>query len=185
MDATEIVIGIAGIVLPSYLIHRQNQILKHANDLTAHNLGPDAPKEPINMVSLRRYWPMWGMLLMMLGTWGAVIFDYHDRHHQGAVSHWGNIELKQEWGGHYKGETISLDGIEYVNATFDGVTFRYEGSAPTRLTNVHFVPQASNALLFKLASHNPVVQQVLLLNQVLNQAAGCTQNDSMEVRPRQ
>lgn len=55
---------------------------------------------------------------------------------------WRNRDLAQHWNEIHKGETVKLDGQEYINSTFDDVTFDYEGTAPTRMTGATLIREA-------------------------------------------
>lgn len=84
-------------------------------------------------------------------TWGAVGFDYF------YVAKW-NESTRPVWNKSFSNETVPLDGIEYVDSTFDGVTFDYEGTRATRITRGKFLSHGGDYGL-KFRSSNPVVNQ--------------------------
>jgi len=59
-------------------------------------------------------------------------------------------------------QNIPLDGYEYIECTFDGVVFHYEGKAPTPIKNCYFTKSPSS-----LISSNPVVRQTIVIMAVL------------------
>jgi hypothetical protein len=73
----------------------------------------------------------------------------------------------------YKNQTVSLDGIEFDNATFENVTWRYEGTAPVRMLHAHFVPGPDGKVSITLLSHNKLIEQVSSITAAMAQTAGC------------
>jgi hypothetical protein len=65
--------------------------------------------------------------------------------------------FKEYRGKTYKNETVQIDGNNFIDCTFDNVTFRFDGEAPFRFTNDHF--QGA----FRLTSNNPIVKSTLVL----------------------
>jgi hypothetical protein len=60
----------------------------------------------------------------------------------------------------YKNETVLLDGLEFIECTFENVTFKYQGTKPYRL-------HTSSGNSKKLTTDNVVVgQTVILVNQI-------------------
>ena len=57
----------------------------------------------------------------------------------------------------YENETIQLDGREFVDCVFDNITFRYQGTAPFKFTNVRFVKDTK----FYVASSNPIIKPLI------------------------
>ena len=91
--------------------------------------------------SPRRHYIVMGIFLLL--TWGAVVFNYYsfgtaplDLMHP-----WENETLKQISNRTFQGQTVVLDGYEYINCTFDDVTFVYNGTAPTRMTQSKIIHQ--------------------------------------------
>jgi hypothetical protein len=70
-----------------------------------------------------------------------------------------DFPLNQVQGKTFKNETVQLDGNDFINCTFDNVILKFEGQAPFRFTNAHFVEQSK----FSLASDNPAVKAALEL----------------------
>ena len=73
--------------------------------------------------------------------------------------------MKQVWNQSFKGGTISLDGCEYVNCTFEDVIFEYEGTGPTRMTNCRFVNKPQR---IEFGSRNPVVKATIFIIEALH-----------------
>ena len=115
---------------------------------------------------MRRHYVVIGILLAL--TWAAVGFDYYDRHYGGA---WYRKPLTQVRDRTFKGRTIQLDGYDYINCTFEDVTFEYEGTAPTRFTGKYIVRPGSWKDV-TLRSNNPVVKQTMLITMQLNKIVG-------------
>jgi hypothetical protein len=65
--------------------------------------------------------------------------------------------FKEYRGKTYKNETVQIDGNDFIDCTFDNVTFRFDGEAPFRFTNDHFQGK------FGLTSNNPVVKSTMAL----------------------
>jgi hypothetical protein len=59
----------------------------------------------------------------------------------------------------FKNQTVQLDGNEYVDCTFENVTFKFEGEAPFRFTNDHFEKGSK----FSVTSDSPPVKATLEL----------------------
>jgi hypothetical protein len=79
-------------------------------------------------------------------------------------------KIKQIWNQSFKNETVLLDGIEYIRCTFDGVTFRYEGKGPTRLTDCNLVRKPGGQV--SLLSNNPAIKQTFFIMSALNPVRG-------------
>src|SRR5882757_10720566 len=74
------------------------------------------------------------VILCMLLTWGAIAFDLYGRpggpeSPEDIAARWSNYPLRQVRNKHFEGETVKLDGVEYINCVFKNVTFEYEGTA--------------------------------------------------------
>jgi hypothetical protein len=63
--------------------------------------------------------------------------------------------LIQVWQKEFKNQTVTLDGYEYVECSFENVTFQYEGTGPTRLT----LSKITGAT--RLSTHNLVAGQMM------------------------
>jgi hypothetical protein len=59
----------------------------------------------------------------------------------------------------FANQTVEVDGKEFVDCTFDSVTFKFEGEAPFRFTTVHF----EHASKLAVASDNPAIQAAIEL----------------------
>jgi hypothetical protein len=71
------------------------------------------------------------------------------------TTEWG-LQLKNVFRVEYKNETVLLDGCDFIECTFDNVTFKYNGTKPYRLTRAK-----GNSK--KLSTDNKVVGQTILL----------------------
>jgi hypothetical protein len=65
-----------------------------------------------------------------------------------------NAKLEQVFARTYHNQAVQLDGKEFVDCTFDNVTFFYHGDAPFLLTEAHF-PPGSN---IRFGSTNPAIK---------------------------
>jgi hypothetical protein len=68
----------------------------------------------------------------------------------------------------FTNEDVQLDGYEYVNCTFENVTFYYNGTAASRMTNITFSPNSTIRLMTK----NPIIQQTMIIMDTLQKATG-------------
>src|SRR5271154_4823577 len=75
----------------------------------------------------------------------------------------------------FKDQTVTLDGNEYVDCTFINVTFKFDGQAPYRFTNVHF----ENNSRLGIASDNPVVNATIRLVTALVELGHQTQQNGI------
>jgi hypothetical protein len=82
--------------------------------------------------------------------------------------------LKEYRGKTYKNETVQIDGNNFIECTFDNVTFRFDGEAPFRFTNDHFTGK------FSLTSNNPVVKATMALISNFIKLENAAQNQSKE-----
>ncbi|HXX23082.1 MAG TPA: hypothetical protein VEO19_08025 [Terriglobia bacterium] len=181
VTALATVVGtIGGLILQ----HRANQHFSEQNRIMIEQAGKEPSKSELKAYKPPK-WPLLVMGLMVLGIWIAVIFDYYDRHHAPPattqVPRWDNYKLKQRAHIKYFNETVELDGYEYLDTTFENVTFMYEGTAPTRLTDVHFTHLKTGETTGRIGSHNPLVKQTLLVMQMLTEVSGC--KSAIFVRP--
>jgi hypothetical protein len=112
MDVMEIVIGVAGVVLPSYLLYQQNRILARQ--------GP-----PPERTEMRRYWPLFTMAALTLSIWAGVGFDYYDRHHlkssKPIIIGWG-LGQPNTCGAQIDGSTLVGWGSDYRVAIICGIS---------------------------------------------------------------
>jgi hypothetical protein len=63
--------------------------------------------------------------------------------------------LTQIFRQHYKNETVQLDGKNFVECTFENVTFIYQGTRPIQMMNCRKIPQ--EGFLVTVQTDNPVV----------------------------
>lgn len=156
MDGTEIALAVAAIGIPALLGYQQNQILERANRIAKG----DAPMGAESARPVARYWPILTMALLTIAVYVAVIWDYHDRHRPS----WNNTELVQVWDKTFTDETVKLDGFEYIDCTFDNVTFDYEGNSPGRITRGAFAKhEPGSPMKVAVKSENPIVNQTLMI----------------------
>ena len=72
----------------------------------------------------------------------------------------------------YKDQTVQIDGNNFIDCTFDNVTFRFDGEAPFRFTNSHFGGK------FSVTSNNPVVKATIALLSGFIKMESAPQNQS-------
>ena len=171
----EVIIAIAtvlGSVGGLFLQHRGNKHFEEQNRIMIEQGGGQTPQ--VHTYKPPR-WPLIAMAVMVLLCWGAAFYCLEKR--SGAENSlndaWFNYPLKRVEHQRFVNETVTLDGNEYVDVTFENVTFMYNGKAPTRLNGVQFVPVKPGDLAGRLGSDNPVVSQTLKLVTALDTAAGC------------
>jgi hypothetical protein len=70
----------------------------------------------------------------------------------------------------FRNETVQLDGNEFIDCTFDNVVLKFDGKAPFRFINGHFVEH------YSIASDNPVIKPILELLGGLLKAQNPAQN---------
>jgi hypothetical protein len=58
-----------------------------------------------------------------------------------------------------KNETVQIDGNEFIDCTFDNVTFKFDGTAPFRFSKDHFQGHSK----FSITSNNPVIKSTIEL----------------------
>ncbi|HEV8415588.1 MAG TPA: hypothetical protein VGQ49_18510 [Bryobacteraceae bacterium] len=81
-------------------------------------------------------------VLALLLTWGGIGYDYYDRHHNEAFQDIPAAEVKMRQS--FKNKEVPLDGIAYVECTFENVTFVYNAKRPYQLIGNRF--QGTNNL---------------------------------------
>jgi hypothetical protein len=76
-DLTAIIVGLVSL----YLQRQQNQIFRRQNDIFSAQAGAGTSTMESNKPStLERYWPMLAMTALTILTWGALGYDYYERH---------------------------------------------------------------------------------------------------------
>jgi hypothetical protein len=104
---------------------------------------------------------------------GANLADAAVRREDFPTTNWDK-QLKNVFRVHFKNETVLLDGCDFIECTFDNVTFKYDGTKPYRLTNAK-----GNSR--KLTTDNKVVGQTVLL---LRDLKVVTDMGNFEIYPR-
>jgi len=134
------------------------------------------PMKPVVRVGLLGF----GVVLMVVGLFGLgwnfhsmyeLRLPFASREAKDSKSSWGQKPLVQVWNKTFKGETVKLDGYEYVNCTFDDVTLEYNGTAPARFDGKMIVRQPEEKVV-TIKSSNKIVQQTMLLMIGLHRALG-------------
>jgi hypothetical protein len=134
-------------------------------------------------LTLFGYWQLFGSVVMsawkkwiagvafavVIGIWLlhlAAFFGLIDRGDARGVAgaatkpaNW-DVPLKRVYGQTFKNQAIELDGREFVESTFEHVTFVYNGTAPTRLIQ-------NKSTDHSLQSSNPVVKQTMELARIM------------------
>jgi hypothetical protein len=78
----------------------------------------------------------------------------------------------------FKNETVQIDGNEFIDCTFDNVTFKFNGQAPFHFSNVHFhVPSK-----FEISSDNPIVKSTMELVSAFQKLEAAGHNQSQQNR---
>ena len=113
------------------------------------------------------------MAILMVLTWGAVGIDLYSRSRRLSRA-WEMWPMKRIVGKKFTGETVLLDGKEFINCEFNNVTFEFQGKAPTRLLNSRIRRTGKGNPMISLKSSDPVIAHTLLLVTMLNEAAGLT-----------
>jgi hypothetical protein len=168
------VVGTVGSLI---LTHRGNQHFAEQNRIMIEQAGGAVPRGRIYKPP---YWPLIAMMLMVILCWGAAVYDYTARN--GDVANWDTSHLKRIEHQYYKNQTVTLDGKEFIDTTFDNVTFMYHGKEPTKLNGIHIVVKPGE-IAGTLGSDNPVINETLNIVTAINQAAGCEAR--MTVAPEQ
>jgi hypothetical protein len=169
-DWMNVITGIAVI----YFGWQQNRIFQQQNRILASQGGVTMLPETVFVFRLKRYWPTMGMVVIML----LVCFDIYDRHHSAPTIQsvdwqaWTNQKLKVVEHQRFRGETVTLDGTEYDDCTFQDVQFKYLGKAPVRFVDAHFPKDADGKAYIGIGSNNQLVKQVLGIQATVNAAFG-------------
>jgi hypothetical protein len=70
-----------------------------------------------------------------------------------------DFPLKQIRQQTFRNETVEVDGINFIDCTFDAVAFKFEGQAPFNFTTVHI----ENGSKLTVASDNPAIHAAIEL----------------------
>jgi hypothetical protein len=162
----------------AYLMYEQNVILKQQNRIMASESRRRSGAAP---ALSNRYWPIWVMLGLTVATYVAIGIGYHHHEMPRQEVNWDNYQLKIVSNEAYKDETVKLDGYEYQHVTFDNVMLDYEGTAPTRLTDVQFLRKPGELPNVRATSSDPVVKQTMLIMEAMAELSGGKINYS--IRP--
>jgi hypothetical protein len=112
----------------------------------------------------RRYWP-WlvalGFIAVIVAAQGVAVFRVTEGASQTNVdlSQFNSMKMKPILSQTYRNQTLHIDGKEYIDCTFDNVTFIYEGKAPFQFTEAHF----PNGTTIQFGSPNPAINTALHL----------------------
>jgi hypothetical protein len=74
----------------------------------------------------------------------------------------------------YKNETVRIDGNEFIECTFDNVVFQFDGEAPFRFTNAHFVPGSK----VSITSTNPAITAAFSLENEISKLQNPARNQT-------
>ena len=162
-DVTTVVVGIVTI----YLLWQQNRIFRNQNDIFAAQAGNSAmPIRDSRLPRLQRYWPMLAMGTLALLTWGAVGYDYYDRHNGREIvvpapQAWNDLLNKRQLVANrsFSYEDVHLDGHTYYNCTFTHVTFWYDGTSPGEIQQ----SKVDTDSMMHLSTNNPSIAGVITL----------------------
>jgi hypothetical protein len=119
------------------------------------------------------YWPLITMAVLVLLCWGSAVYDHHLRKVEPKPVDWAHYEFKRIEHQQFVNETVTLDGNEFVDVSFENVTFMYHGTAPMNFISTTFVPATTGKLQARLGSDNPVVMQTLMIANAMQHAGGC------------
>jgi len=59
----------------------------------------------------------------------------------------------------FRNEIVQIDGIEFIDCTFDNVTFKFDGTAPFRFTHDQFQGHSK----YSITSNNPIIKATIEL----------------------
>jgi hypothetical protein len=145
----------------------QNRIMREQSGLAEQARSEFVPYKPPR-------WPLIVMAVMVILCWGAAVYGYlHSRNVAVPVANWDSYPLKRVEHRHFQNETVALDGNEYIDVTFENVSFMYHGKAPTRLNGIGFVLVKPGELAGAISTDNPEVAQTLSIVTAVNAAGGC------------
>jgi|SRR5215472_16010416 len=113
------------------------------------------------MFNIKSTHPLWVLicaLALVIGlTTGQMAMAEQNANTQSLTNFRDDYPLKEYRGLTYKDQTVQIDGNNFIDCTFDNVTFRFDGEAPFRFTNSHFGGK------FSVTSNNPVVKATIAL----------------------
>lgn len=72
-----------------------------------------------------------------------------------------DLPLEKKFRINFKNETVAIDGFEFIECTFDSVTFKYQGRRSFRFTKCRGRNSA------RMTTDNPVVGQTIVLQTII------------------
>jgi hypothetical protein len=100
--------------------------------------------------------------ILVIFGWGAALFSVYGKGKQFSF----DTKLIQIAGRTYKHETVQLDGYEFISCTFNEVTFKFDGIAPTGMRDVMITGSSD------FTSSDPAIKVAGLIFATLARAAG-------------
>lgn len=158
--AVATVVGTIGGLILQY---RGNQHFAEQNRIMIEQGGSAAPKAKIYRPP---YWPLISMGAMVLLCWGAALYNHKE-------NDWAARPLRRVEHQYFKNQSVELDGKEFIDTTFDNVSFVYHGTEPTRLNAIKIVNVKPGEQAGALISDNPTVITTLNIVSALDKVAGC------------
>jgi hypothetical protein len=115
-------------------------------------------------------------IVLLLLTWVAVGYDVYDRHHPrfgyDANRAWDDAQpLVRVYNAHFANETVYVDGKNFIDPVFDGVTLIFNGTGPFSMENARWVLH-DNKVNSRVGTRNKIVAAAFLLHCALVQANG-------------
>ena len=121
------------------------------------------------------FWVLICVLALVIGlAAGQTALAEQSANTQSLANFREDYPLKEYRGKTYKDETVQIDGNNFIDCTFDNVTFRFDGEAPFRFANDHFQGK------FALTSNNPVVKATIELVGAFIKIENAAQNQSKD-----
>jgi hypothetical protein len=136
-ESITIIGGVISAASSIYFPWRQNKIFERQNAIFSAQaaqggvvVAPDTTQH-----KLSRYWPMIVMLFLAVAMWGAVGFDYYDRHSTRIPDHFDISKMQVVDGEHFLNQAVDLDNKEFRDCTFENVSFVYHGTGNVFIKN--------------------------------------------------
>lgn len=120
-----------------YFGWQQNQIFKRQNEILAAQGGVAMPPDELRLAKLKRYWPMLVMTVLMLLTWGGVVYGHYDRHINGGFEDIAPSAVRTRQT--FRNQEVELDGIRYTECIFENLTFVFNAKRPYQLLGNQFL----------------------------------------------
>jgi hypothetical protein len=79
-----------------------------------------------------------------------------------------DFPLKQVRQQTFRNETVQVDGIEFIDCTFDAVTFKFEGQAPFNFTTVHIENGSKLAVASGDAAIHAAIELTVAIMKLVN-----------------